>query len=57
MRETEWEAAQSVWLWRDPSGSMDYTSAGYIAGAEWPTKRDRSRGFRWVVLGADRLDQ
>lgn len=42
VRETEWEAAQSVWLWRDPSRSMDYTSAGYIAGAQWPTKRDRA---------------
>ena len=21
---------------------MDYTSAGYIAGARWPTKRDRA---------------
>jgi uncharacterized protein (DUF58 family) len=42
VRETEWEAAQSVWLWRDPSASMDYTSAGYIAGAAWPTKRDRA---------------
>ena len=42
VRETEWEAAQSVWLWRDPSPSMDYTSAGYIAGAGWPTKRDRA---------------
>ena len=28
VRETEWEAAQSVWLWRDASASMDYTSAG-----------------------------
>jgi len=26
VRETEWEAAQSVWLWRDGSASMDYTS-------------------------------
>ena len=24
VRETEWEAAQSVWLWRDASASMDY---------------------------------
>jgi uncharacterized protein (DUF58 family) len=42
VRETEWEAAQSVWLWRDLSSSMAYTSAGYIAGADWPTKRDRA---------------
>src|SRR3981189_1289102 len=27
IRETEWEAAQSVWLWRDASPSMDYSSA------------------------------
>jgi len=42
VRETEWEAAQSVWLWRDPSSSMDYSSASYLAGAFWPTKRDRA---------------
>ena len=42
IRETEWEAAQSVWLWRDASASMDYSSAGYIAGADWPKKRDRA---------------
>jgi uncharacterized protein (DUF58 family) len=42
IRETEWEAAQSVWLWRDASPSMDYSSAGYIAGAVWPTKRARA---------------
>jgi uncharacterized protein (DUF58 family) len=27
VRETEWEAAQSVWLWRDASASMDFVSA------------------------------
>ena len=43
VRETEWEAAQSVWLWRDASASMDYSSADYLAGAEWPTKRRRRR--------------
>ncbi len=42
VRETEWEAAQSVWLWRDASASMDYSSVGYVPGAEWPTKRDRA---------------
>ncbi len=26
MRETEWEAAASIWLWRDASPSMDYAS-------------------------------
>jgi uncharacterized protein (DUF58 family) len=42
IRETEWDAAQSVWLWRDGSASMDYSSAGYVAGGAWPTKRDRA---------------
>lgn len=37
IREREWEAAQSVWLWRDDSMSMDYAS-----GAELPTKRARA---------------
>ena len=37
VRETEWEAAESVWLWRDASGSMDYSSS-----AELPTKADRA---------------
>jgi len=26
VRETEWEAAASIWLWRDASPSMDYAS-------------------------------
>jgi uncharacterized protein (DUF58 family) len=37
VRETEWEAAQSVWLWRDASPSMDYASSGTV-----PTKRARA---------------
>ncbi|MGO8916748.1 MAG: DUF58 domain-containing protein [Stellaceae bacterium] len=37
IRETEWEAAQSVWLWRDGSASMDYASS-----AAAPTKRARA---------------
>jgi uncharacterized protein (DUF58 family) len=37
IREREWEAAQSVWLWRDGSASMDYRSA-----ASLPTKRERA---------------
>jgi uncharacterized protein (DUF58 family) len=37
VRETEWEAAQSVWLWRDGSASMDWASA---KGA--PTKQERA---------------
>ena len=30
IRENEWEAAQSVWLWRDGSASMDYRSSGDV---------------------------
>jgi uncharacterized protein (DUF58 family) len=37
VRETEWEAAQSVWLWRDYSASMDYASNRAL-----PTKRYRA---------------
>jgi len=36
VRETEWEAAQSVYLWRDGSPSMDYASS-----RDLPTKRAR----------------
>jgi uncharacterized protein (DUF58 family) len=61
VRETEWEAAQSVWLWRDGSASMDYASA-----AACPTKRARADilvlalaslllrgGERVTLLGSD----
>lgn len=37
VRENEWEAAQSVWLWRDASGSMDYASS-----RTGPSKRHRA---------------
>jgi uncharacterized protein (DUF58 family) len=37
VRETEWEAAQSIWLWRDASPSMDYHS-----GPQLSTKRARA---------------
>jgi len=37
VRETEWEAAQSVFLWRDSSPSMDYAS-----DPNHPTKRARA---------------
>ncbi|HUA51804.1 MAG TPA: DUF58 domain-containing protein [Candidatus Sulfotelmatobacter sp.] len=37
VRENEWEAAQSVWLWRDGSASMRYRS-----GRELPEKRQRA---------------
>lgn len=37
VRENEWEAAQSLHLWRDGSGSMDYRSS-----SDLPTKRERA---------------
>jgi uncharacterized protein (DUF58 family) len=37
LRENEWEAAQSVWLWADASPSMDYSSSRRL-----PTKSDRA---------------
>jgi uncharacterized protein (DUF58 family) len=60
VRETEWEAAQSIWLWRDASSSMDYSSAAYIADAGWPTKRDRAELIlvalaSLLVRGGERL--
>jgi len=60
IRETEWEAAQSVWLWRDASASMDYSSAAYIPGAAWPPKRERAELLlvalaSLLVRGGERL--
>jgi len=62
VRENEWEAAQSVWLWRDGSASMDYRSPPAPC-----SKRDRATvlalalasllvrgGERVALLGADR---
>lgn len=37
VRETEWAAAQTVWLWRDGSASMDWRSS-----AQFPLKRERA---------------
>lgn len=37
VREREWEAAQSVWIWRDASPSMTYSSS-----RELPDKRQRA---------------
>jgi uncharacterized protein (DUF58 family) len=37
IRQTEWEAAQSVWLWRDASPSMFYRSSDL-----WPVKAERA---------------
>jgi uncharacterized protein (DUF58 family) len=60
VRETEWEAAQSVWLWRDASASMDYSSAGHLPGAHWPPKRARAELLMvalasLLVRGGERL--
>lgn len=60
VRETEWEAAQTVWLWRDCSASMDYSSAPYIPGGDWPTKRARAELIlvalaSLLVRGGERL--
>ncbi|MCW5744988.1 MAG: DUF58 domain-containing protein [Alphaproteobacteria bacterium] len=62
VRETEWEAAASVWLWRDGSPSMDFAS-----GRGLPKKRERAEvlllalatllvdaGERVGLLGGDR---
>ena len=61
LRDQEWEAAESVWLWADGSGSMDYRSAEAL-----PTKDDRAllltlalaallirAGERIAVLGSE----
>jgi len=37
VRETEWEASESVWIWRDTSPSMNYASSAQLA-----TKRRRA---------------
>jgi uncharacterized protein (DUF58 family) len=37
VRETEWEASQSIWLWRDTSPSMHWRS-----GPELPEKSERA---------------
>lgn len=46
VRETEWSAAQTVWLWRDPSPSMDWRSH-----RDLPTKRERA-DLLLLALGA-----
>jgi uncharacterized protein (DUF58 family) len=60
VRETEWEAAQSVWLWRDASASMEYSSAAFVAGGDWPSKRERAELIlvalaSLLVRGGERL--
>ncbi|MEE2690935.1 MAG: DUF58 domain-containing protein [Pseudomonadota bacterium] len=62
VRQNEWEAAAAVWIWRDPSRSLDYASARGV-----PTKRRRAdvlatalsillsqAGERIGILGLDR---
>jgi len=62
IRELEWEAAQTVWLWADRSASMDWRSTTDV-----PTKGDRAAllllalavllsraGERVALLGGDR---
>jgi len=46
LRENEWEAAQSVWLWIDASPSMQYKSARGL-----PEKRERA-GLLALALGS-----
>lgn len=61
VRETEWEAAQSCWLWRDGSPSMRYSSQRTL-----PTKAERAdllllatamllmrAGERFTLLGSE----
>jgi uncharacterized protein (DUF58 family) len=63
LRETEWAAAQTVWLWRDSGPGMSYASARGL-----PTKRYRAElllmamasllaraGERIALLGGGRL--
>lgn len=47
VRENEWEAAQSVWLWADGSASMDYASA---SGLETKAARTRLLLLALAVL-------
>ena len=60
VRETEWEAAQTIWLWVDTSASMEYQSLSLL-----PTKLERAKllllalvvmlmrsGERFALLGS-----
>jgi uncharacterized protein (DUF58 family) len=44
VRQSEWEAAQSVWLWRDGSPSMSFRSAAAL-----PSKRERAEVLLMAV--------
>ncbi len=55
VRETEWEAAQSVWLWRDSSASMFYRSDKNL-----PSKSERASlltlALGWLLVkGGERI--
>ncbi len=45
IRETEWEAAQSVWFWRDQSASMIYRS-----DRAWPEKWERATVLNLALM-------
>jgi uncharacterized protein (DUF58 family) len=47
VRETEWAAAQSVWLWHDRSPSMNWRST-----ASLPTKRARGEALTLALAAA-----
>ena len=38
VRQMEWEAAQSVWLWHDTSPSMDWRSSDAVPSKGWRAK-------------------
>ncbi|MEE8189059.1 MAG: DUF58 domain-containing protein [Kiloniellales bacterium] len=46
VRQMEWEAAQSVWIWRDTSGSMDWRSSETL-----PHKRERADLLALALAG------
>jgi len=55
VRDLEWEAAESVWLWRDASASMAYASR-----EDWPEKIDRAElilvALAWLLVrGGERI--
>jgi uncharacterized protein (DUF58 family) len=63
IRETEWSAAQTAWLWRDSGPGMSYSSSGRV-----PAKRERAEllllataalllrgGERVALLGGGRM--
>lgn len=45
VRETEWEAAQSIWFWNDRSASMKYRSE-----AAWPEKWERATVLNLALM-------